>query len=145
MGRVIAFSELPDYLASLESNETNLKATILDTNILITSSYEIRDDFSEVVQVLDTLSNGGFRFFATVNTKSEFLEFHRRLILTENLLDAIDEHSKLKIPKSVRAKIQSLKGTLKAGVESDREKDFIFNDAQIKKIKQEFSSGDHSG
>lgn len=145
MGRVVAFSELPDYLDEIETRGPVLKATILDTNILITSTYEIRDDYADVVEILDILSERGFQFFATVNTKSEFLEFHRRLLLTENLLDSIDEHSKIKISKNVRAKIQTLKGTLKSGIESDKEKDFIFNDTQLKKIKQEFSAGDHSG
>src|SRR3989338_9204037 len=114
MGKVVGFSELPEYLSQLDKEGATFKATILDTNVLITSSYEVRDDFYDVVKVLDTLSGHGFRFFATVNTRAEFLEFHRRLILTENLLDSIDEHSKLKLPTHARAKIQSLKGSLKA-------------------------------
>ena len=146
MGKVIPFSGLPDYLARLRrTSSQSIQATILDTNVLITSAYEVREEHGEVARMLDTLVSNEYRLLATVNTKAEFLEFQRRLLLTENLLDAVDEHSKLKVPKAARAKILSLKGTLSSTVASDPERDFVFNEPQLKKIKQEFSAGDHSG
>ena len=146
MGAVVPFSDLPDYLKRIEKAESRpIKATILDTNVLITAAYEVRDEHGDVTRMLDTLVSNGYRLFATVNTKAEFLEFQRRLILTENLLDSIDENSKVKLPKSARARILSLKGTVSSATASDPEKDFIFSDPQLKKIKKEFSAGDHSG
>lgn len=144
MGRVIPFSEIKTYLGSLEKSGAS-KGAILDTNVLISSSYELSGDSEDVSKILDTLADSNYRIFATVNTRSEYLEFQRRLILTERLFDCIDQFSKIKIPAKVRAKIQTLKGSLKTSVNSDSDKLEVFNDIQIKKIKKEFSAGPHSG
>jgi predicted nucleic acid-binding protein len=146
MGQVIAFSQLPEYLERLKAaSPTGTRATILDTNVLITSGYEVREEHERVHKVLDLLNDHGYRLLATVNTKAEFLEFQRRLLLTETLLDLVDEHSKARVPSAARAKIATLKGSLKTSVGADSERDFIFNDVHLKKIKKEFSAGPHSG
>ncbi|MEI8347221.1 MAG: hypothetical protein WCG27_07125 [Pseudomonadota bacterium] len=145
MGSVISFSNAPKYLDQVVA-AGSFKSTILDTNVLIAASYDdTKEDYEVVPGLLKNLESRNSQFFATVNTKAEFLEFHRRLILTENLLDAVDEFSKLKLPKAVRAKIQSLKGTLNSSIDTDKEKNAVFNHQQIKKIKKEFSAGSHSG
>lgn len=144
MGRVIPFSEIESYLASISKLDLH-KGTILDTNVLISASYDVRESQAQVAEVLDILQNNNYRVFATVNTRSEYLEFQRRLILTENLLDMVDEYSKFKLPKTAKARIQTLKGSLKTSVAADPDKDEVFNDSQLKKIKKEFSAGPHSG
>lgn len=144
MGQVIPFSEIESYLRSIDKVDAH-KGTILDTNILISASYDVRDSHAGVVDVWDLLLQKNYRLFATVNTRSEYLEFQRRLILTENLLDLTDEFSKIRIPKVAKAKIQTLKGSLKASMAADPDKDEIFNEPQLKKIKKEFSAGPHSG
>lgn len=144
MGKVIPFSEIESYLSSIEKSDTH-KGTILDTNILISASYEVRDSHTDVIEVLETLQQKNYRLFATVNTRSEYLEFQRRLILTENLFDLADEFSTLKIPKAAKAKIQTLKGSLRTSLAADSEKDEVFNESQLKKIKKTFSAGPHSG
>ena len=112
---------------------------------MISGSYDIRDSHSEVVDVWDLLLQRNYRLFATVNTRSEYLEFQRRLILTERLLDMTDEFSTVKLHKSAKAKIQALNGSLKTSMVADPEKDQVFNESQLKKIKKEFSAGRHSG
>lgn len=144
MGRVIPFSEIESYLVSIEKLDEH-KGTILDTNVLISASYDLRESQTQVAVILDVLQRKNYRVFATVNTRSEYLEFHRRLILTESLLDMIDEFSRVKMPKTARARIQTLKGSLKTSVAADPDKDEVFNDSQLKKIKKEFSAGPHSG
>lgn len=121
------------------------KGAILDTNILISASYEMRDSHHDVVNLWAALQQRKYRLFATVNTRSEFLEFQRRLILTENLFDMVDQHSRVKLSSRARAKIQTLKGSLMTSVSADSERDEVFNEIQIKKIKKEFSAGPHSG
>ena len=144
MGQVIPFSKIESYLDGLEKQGAP-KGTILDTNILISSSYELSDTQESVSEILDILNNKNYRLFATVNTRSEYLEFQRRLILTESLFDTIDEYSKVKISSRAKAKIQTLKGSLKTSVMSDKDKFEVFNESQLKKIKIEFSAGPHSG
>lgn len=144
MGKVIPFSKLDVYLDSIK-NDHLLKGTILDTNILISSSYEIRDSHDSSNEVLEVIKSHGYKLYATVNTRSEFLEFQRRLILSESLLGLIDLSAEIKTSSRARAKIQTLKGSLKSSVTADPERDEIFNDVQLKKIKKEFSAGPHSG
>lgn len=144
MGRVIPFSAIESYLESIKDVDAP-RGTILDTNVLISASYEIRDSHKDVVNAWDMLLQKGYRLFATVNTRSEYLEFQRRLILTENLFDLLDEYSTVKIPKKAKAKTQALKGSLKTSLVADPDKDEVFNESQLKKIKKEFSAGPHSG
>ncbi len=144
MGRVIPFSRLDAYISSLEKNNL-YKGTILDTNILISACYEVRNNHDDVVVVLEVLKKRGYKLFATVNTRSEYLEFQRRLILTENIFDVIDDRVDVKIPKRAKAKAQVLRGSLKTSFNADPEKDQVFNESQLKKIKKEFSAGPHSG
>ena len=144
MGRVIPFSKIESYLGALEKQDAP-KRTILDTNVLISSSYELSDSQEIVSDVLDILKSKKYRLFATVNTRSEYLEFQRRMILTEGLFDVVDEYSKIKISSRARAKIQTLKGSLKTSIASDPDKPEAFNESQLKKIKKEFSAGPHSG
>ena len=66
MGRVIPFSEIETYLASIAGTDVH-KGTILDTNILISAGYEVRDSHQGVVDLLEILLNAGYRLFATVN------------------------------------------------------------------------------
>ena len=132
MGRVIPFSEIELYLNSIEKMDP-IKGTILDTNILISASYELRDLHHEVVNLWEVLQKRNYRLFATVNTRSEFLEFQRRLILTENLFDITDATSKVKISQRAKAKIQTLKGSLTTSILADSEKDQVFNESQLKK------------
>jgi len=144
LGKVIPFSEIESYLQSIDKSDVH-KGTILDTNVLISANYDVRDSHMQVAEILDVLQKMNYRVFATVNTRSEYLEFQRRLILTENLLDMTDEFARTKISKTAKAKIQTLKGSLKTSMAADSDKDEVFNESQLKKIKKEFSAGPHSG
>lgn len=72
------------------------------------------------------------------------MEFHRRLMLTETLIDLVDEHSKVKVPKAAVNEIRKSVASMKSKQARDGS-DPIFNDSQIKSIKAEFSAGSHSG
>jgi hypothetical protein len=141
MGAVFSFAESKKYFASLKP--APLRA-ILDTNILASLTYEVKSDHEVVSYLISELSALGVEFFATVNTKQEFLDFHRRVILTENLIDIADAGSKVNIPKSAKLEIQSANASMKSKTAKSGG-DPIFNDTQIKKIKAEFSAGNHSG
>lgn len=143
MGSAIPFSQSKKFVQSLCSDDHTARA-ILDTNILIAGTYEINKDHDEVSVLLDSLTKLGVEFYATVNTRAEFMEFHRRLMLTEILLDLVDEHSNAKISKAARAEIKAAYASAKSKQARDGD-DPIFNDKQLKTIKAEFSAGSHSG
>lgn len=137
MGRIVAFSEFEDYLKKL-STQDFARGCILDANILISLTYEARDDREEVINFLDILALSGFKCFTTVTTRAEFLDFHRKLIMTENLLEALLPTSTIKLSSKARAKIQSEKGQL------TRSKGPIFFDGHLKRIRAAFSENSDS-
>ncbi len=147
MGQVIPFTEFKSYFASTRSDGSVAQGTILDTNILISLTYEVKSNHEEVMAFLmgclAPVRDQGFRLFTTVNTRSEFLDFNRRLLMTENLRDAIDEGSPWKIPAKAKAHIQYQSGQLKRREQQGG--DPVFTDTQIKTIKSTFSAGRFSG
>jgi len=54
LGKVIPFSEIESYLMSIDEADFH-KGTILDTNVLISVSYDVRDSHAGVVEVWDSL------------------------------------------------------------------------------------------
>lgn len=147
MGRVIAFSEFSEYYRSIRDSADFSKGTILDTNILIALTYEVNANNEEVLDFFQTAllpeRERGFRFFTTVNTRSEYLDFYRRLIMTEHLRDVADGVSPLKAPSQAKAQAQYQLGLLKR--RTDQGSDPVFTDKQIKTIKSTFSAGRFSG
>ncbi len=144
MGRIIAFSEFEDYYRETSKVDGFLNATLLDTNPLVSLSYEIKTDHEETVHFFESISDLSLRYFATVNTKAEFIDFHRRLMLTENLVDTADKYSKWKIPARAKGEISSNWGAVLSR-QKTQGSDPVFGDHQLKEIKKAFSAGRHSG
>ena len=142
MGRVIAFSEFDSYLKSVSQGDF-AKATILDTNIMISLTYDVKKDYEEVCDFVDVLLENEIQLFTTVSTKSEFLDFQRRLALTEDLRGMTESTSKWHISTTARAQIQSQSGQLTRNEQHGS--DPVFSDRHLKKIKSAFSAGTHSG
>ena len=136
MGKVIPFSGIEKFVNELSKDNQPFRA-IFDTNLLIAASYEIKDDHEKITTVLDELKRLHVECFATVTTKAEFMEFHRRLMLTETLIDLSDEGSRIKMPKAAIEEIKKAHASVKSKQARDGS-DPIFNDSQIKKIKSEF-------
>lgn len=144
MGDVIPFSEFKDYLSKLRSKPDFVPGTILDTNVLITHAYEIKDPEWEIRNFLDeNLRAIGISYFATITTRSEFIDFFRRMLMTEYLRDATSEHSNVKFSKRERAVVQSVSGRMSQ--RHRRGGDPVFSDSDLKEIKKAFSAEEHSG
>lgn len=143
MGMIVPFSKIEIFIEELSAREQHIRS-VLDTNILIAASYEIKDEYEEIMDFLKKLDLLEVKRYATVTTKAEFLDFHRRLSLTEALIDLSDGRSGFKLSKAVLAEIKKAHASVKSKQARDGS-DPIFNDAQIKRIKSEFSAGHHSG
>jgi hypothetical protein len=143
MSRIIPFSRLRDYFESGSRTPSFVPGVILDTNVLITMSYEVKPLHEEVIELLDTLEPFEPRFFATVTTKSEYLDFYRRLAMTEILRGAVRPESIVRLTARAKAAIQTVSGRLTQ--RESRGGDPVFNDSDLKEIKQAFSAGSASG
>ena len=148
MGRVISFSDFKSYYREVKDLSEYSNGSILDTNILISLTYEVKANHEEVFDFFEKelapRRADGFRFFTTVNTRSEFLDFNRRLIMTENLRDlVVDSRSPLRLSAAAKAQIQYQSGQLRR--REQQGSDPVFNDTQLKAIKSVFSAGRFSG
>ncbi len=97
MGTVVRFSEIDSYLSNLKSKGERVDGTILDANIIITLSYSPKKFHTRVSDFIkNKILANNMNLYSTVNTTQEFLEFHRRLLLTEGLRTAIHPSSGIK-------------------------------------------------
>jgi hypothetical protein len=147
VGRVIAFSEFKEYYSRAKMQPGIVNGAIFDTNILVALNYEVGRLYEEVTSFFDNVlaaeRDNGMRFFTTVNTRSEFLDFFRRVKMTESLRDIVDESSNWRISAKAKAQIQYQSGQLKR--REQQGSDPVFTDSQIKAIKSSFSAGRFSG
>lgn len=143
MGQVVPFSEIENYIQAIKKLQGRVR-TILDTNVLASLTYEVKSNHEAVVDLIFRLEKMDVDFYTTVNTKQEFIDFHRRLLLTENLLDIADPHSKAKIPHDVKQEVRKAHANIMSR-QKTHGSDPIFNDTQIKNIKRNFSAANHSG
>ncbi|MBL7716359.1 MAG: hypothetical protein JNL01_12910 [Bdellovibrionales bacterium] len=128
---------------------------VVDSNIIIAYFDEAHSLHEKVVEFLDDLDEiANITLYTTVTTKSEFLEYHRRRLLTEALVSIADGEVDVPISESSRAKIYTIKGrrNLRESQEEKRaaetgDLDFdinvsYFNDKEIKDIKKAFRARD---
>lgn len=145
MGRVVRFSEFKNYFRNLSISSSEELGTVLDANILITLSYEPKKYHSRVKNFLrDEIYAQGIKCFTTVNTTMEYLEFHRRLLMTEGLRDSIDQYSKLNLSNKKKQAIRT-KSTILATREKNQKADPIFYDREIKQIREAFARSGYRG
>jgi hypothetical protein len=145
MGKVIPFSKIDLYLRSKKREPGFCPGTILDANVLVSATYEIKSDHEEVIQLLELLDEHEIACFSTVTTRSEVLDFHRRMTMTEALLDLSDRKSEWRLSERERAEIKTKQGLLRSRERRKPGTDPVFTDTDLKDIKRAFSAGSFSG
>ncbi len=145
MGRVISFSNFSGYYANKQREVGFCSGAILDTNILISLTYDVKSDHDEVFEFVSSIDRFNIPYFTTVTTRSEYLDFYRRLMLTENLLTIADGFSSLKIAKRERSEIKTKEGLIGTRQARKPGTDRIFTDSDLKDIKRVFSAAPFSG
>ena len=86
MGRVVPFSDFDSCLDNLKNRSIDAKGTILDANVI-----------------------NDIALYTTVSTTQEYLEFYRRLLLTEGLRTALHPSAEVNIPDKERETIRRQK------------------------------------
>lgn len=137
MGRCIPFSEIDRYLATLAD-----PACLVDTSFLISVSDDDHHFFEDSQFVLEKVTEYEVPVFASVTARSEFIDFHRRVILTETLMDMIAPSSPWKITEAVRKTLKAQRGWIDNLPE---DQDPYLPDSRIKLCKQAFLPRTHSG
>ncbi len=145
MGKLISFSDFPSYYKDLKNSAKNANGTILDTNILVSLTYEIKANYDEITNFLDEqIYANDIQCYTNVITTAEFINIFRRILLTENLADAVDESSSWKLSKASKTLIKTKYHYYKK-MQETQGKDLIFSEGDLKKIRDTFSGVPHSG
>lgn len=145
MGKVVRFSEFDQYLAELKSNGVTVDGTILDANVIITLSFSPKKYHTRTYEFIKRkIEKNGIALYTTVNTTQEYLEFHRRLLLTEGLRTAIHPSSVFDLPNKKKQAIRA-QPTILHNRETHQGADAIFNDREIKKIREVFFNSGNAG
>ena len=145
MGRVVRFSKFDNYLSELRKHDIKTEGTILDANVIITLSYSPKKFHTRTYEFIkNKIIHNDISLHTTVNTTQEYLEFYRRLLITEGLRTAIHPNSNIVIPEQQKNIIKLQSNILQKREQKD-EIDPVFYDREIKKIRQSFCSLGKSG
>lgn len=110
---------------------------LIDTNVLAAWSYSDLHNFGEEAELtFEKISEFEAVSFATVTTRAEFLDFVRRVLLTENFLSMPAADSKWRITEAAKRKLDSLRRSVDTKSSSDALP--LFSDAQLKELKRNF-------
>jgi predicted nucleic acid-binding protein len=139
LGQAFPFSEVDSYF--LKSNPSF--GCIADTTFLIAIANKDHDFHDDAQFLFEKLVQYKVPIYATVTTRSEFIDYHRRVIMTETLMDMLAPTSKWKISSFVREILRSQKGWIDN--QARTENDPYLTDTRIKKCKQAFLPKTQSG
>ena len=138
MGSCRPFSEADTYLQSLA-----VAGCIADTSFLIAVTDKDNHFYDDAQFLFEKLVEYQIPIFVTVTARAEFIDFHRRVIITETLMDMLASASKWKISSAVRDVLKSQKGWIDNQARDGS--DPYLPDFRIKKCKQVFSPKTQSG
>ena len=98
------YSELDALLAAHPNAK---KGFLVDTNILVAATYEL-DKYNEIaVKFIDSLADREIPLYCNVNIRAEFLEIHRRIVISESLLDLEEQCNKASLPPNLASELTS--------------------------------------
>lgn len=87
-----------DFLKTLSERHTLKGGVVVDTNVLISATYDSDIFYDETKEFLSFIAEHAIPLFCNVNVRAEFLEIHRRIIFSEALFDFNDAIEKAKLP-----------------------------------------------
>jgi predicted nucleic acid-binding protein len=90
-----------DFLRVLTKQPSIKSGLVLDTNVLISATYDGDTSFDQTVEFFDLIAENSVPVFCNANVRMEFLEIHRRIIFTEALLDFSSVIDKALLPPAL--------------------------------------------
>lgn len=139
MSQCIPFSGIDQFL----QNSQALPFCLADTSFLIAISDKEHDFHDDAQFLIEKFAEHNFKLFISVTARSEFIDFHRRVKITETLMGMLAPSSKWKISSAVREELKSQRGWIDS--QAKRGHDPYLSDARIKDCKQVFLPRTQSG
>ena len=139
MGKALPFSEIDIFV---EQNDSSA-GCIADTNFLVAINDKDHTFHDDAVFLFERLSYHRIPIYVSVTARAEFIDFHRRVLITEALMDMLASSSKWKISSAAREVLKTQRGWLDN--EMARGRDSFLTDYRIKECKQAFLPRTQSG
>ncbi len=138
MGRAIPFSKIGEEIFNDE-----VKGIIADTNFLIAIMYEPHHYHEVSVKLFDCLVDLAVPIYVNLAARSEYLDFQRRMLMTEALMDMLGVSTRWKITNA--AKIELRRHRLWIDTQASKEDIPILTDHRLKECKKIFIPRTESG
>jgi predicted nucleic acid-binding protein len=139
LGFTFPYSDIDKYLKMLDSKI----GCIADTSFLIAITDEDHVFHDDSKFIFEKLAAYRIPIYVTVTARSEFIDFHRRVIMTETLMDILSPSSNCKISSSVRETLRSQKGWIDNQARLGN--DPYLSDSRLKNCKRLFLPKTQSG
>ena len=130
MATILPFSEISKHLKI----KAESKKVLIDTCALIAFSHGVNEFSDETEELFEVLRKENFQAYTNVNIRSEFLDYQRRIIVTEALTNIAGQVEGLssfsEVYKKLKAHTALVHKKAKAG------KPLVLNDSDIKRFKK---------
>lgn len=133
MSTILSYSS---FLTTLNRKESLKLGLVVDTNILISATYDADYFFEPATQFFEYLAENSIPIYCNVNVRAEFLEIHRRIIFTESLIDLFYETDRSFYPTSVLIQLGKWAASNRKRISEGR-LPLRLSESEIKKIKLE--------
>lgn len=138
MATILPFSEI--------SNNIKIKAEskkiLIDTCALIAFSHGVNEFSDETEELFEVLRKESFQAYTNVNIRSEFLDYQRRIIVTEALTNIAGQIDGLSSFSDIYKKIKAHAALVHKKAQQGRP--LVLNDSDIKRYKK-LLSFEHRG
>lgn len=109
---------------------------IIDTNILVSATYELDLFHEDALQFLELVIEADVPIFCNVNVRAEFLEIHRRIIFSEGLLDFESTCEKPLLPEKLSGLLSSYRAKFERRLKSNpNDPPVKLSEAELKEFK----------
>lgn len=114
------------------------KGVVADTNILVSATYEPDNFHDDALAVIDQISDNAIPIFCNITVRAEFLEIHRRILFSEEILDFEARVDKTKLPASLASMLTSYRNRYERKLKSKPDEPPLrLTDSEIKNFKFE--------
>ena len=130
MATIIPFSEISKHI----NIKTESKKALIDTCALIAFSHGASEFSDETEQLFEVLRKENFQVYTNVNIRSEFLDYQRRIIVTEALTSIVGQIEGLSSFSELYKKLKA--HTAQVHKKAKADKPLVLNDSDIKRFKK---------
>nr|BFD63655.1 hypothetical protein BdHM001_23360 [Bdellovibrio sp. HM001] len=139
MGTAVPYSDVDKFLMGIDCS----KGCVLDTNFLIALTEENHRFNDDSNFIYEKLVEYKVPIYSTVTVRTEFIDYQRRIKVTESLMDMLAPSSKWRISSAVRDELKKQRGWIDNQAKDEELP--CLTDTRIKDVKRVFLPKTQSG